>query len=77
MKENERKLVMGKQLAEICDTVKGKTWKSIEWRQWQNFEIYLSFLNDSLFPKLQEYNQFHNYNVSSTKNFQLLNFVSL
>ena len=36
-----------------------------------NYHTYscIFFLNDSLFPRLQEYNQFHIYNVPSTKNF--------
>ena len=69
-------------LAEICDVAQGETWKSIECRQWQKFlnchtYVYL-FLNDSLFPKRQEYNLFHIYddvhvydNVPSAKNFPM------
>ena len=39
--------------------------------------LYL-FLNDSLFPRLQEYNQFHIYdNVPSPKNFPMWIFVPL
>ena len=39
--------------------------------------LYL-FLNDSLFPRLQEYNQFHIYdNVTSTKNVPMWIFAAL
>ena len=62
--DSRDKIVYGKRkLAEICDAAKGKTWKSIECRQWQIFlschtRLYL-FLKWQFFPKLQEYNQFH------------------
>ena len=72
---SRNKIGYGKRkLTEICDAAKGETWKSIKCRHWQKFfeilDIFMYlFLNDSLFPRLQEYNQFHIYNVPSTKNF--------